>query len=100
MLARGTKRYSQLQREINGVSQKMLTQTLRTLERDGLVKRTVYPVVPPMVEYSLTSLGETLIEPLSALCKWAEAHFQEVEKARARHDNVPTKPHPVALRST
>jgi DNA-binding HxlR family transcriptional regulator len=86
-LAQGTKRYSELQREISGVSQKMLTQTLRSLERDGIVKRKVYPVIPPMVEYSMTPLlGETLIEPLCRLCEWAETNLSEVEAARARYD--------------
>jgi len=84
-LAQGTKRYSELQREIGGVSQKMLTQTLRSLERDGLVERTVYPVVPPKVEYSLTPLGRTLIEPLRSICKWAETHLHQLLAARARH---------------
>ena len=83
-LARGTKRYGELQRSIGGVSQKMLTHTLRSLERDGLVERTVYPVVPPKVEYSLTPLGRTLIEPLRAVCKWAEEHLPELQAARAR----------------
>src|SRR6201988_1235901 len=59
ILARGTKRYVELQREIGGISQKMLTQTLRSLERDGLVQRNIYPVVPPKLEYSLTRLGRT-----------------------------------------
>ncbi len=84
-LADGTKRYSQLQRTIGGVSQKMLTQTLRNLERDGLVERQVYPVIPPKVEYSLTPLGRTLIEPLRAICKWAEGHLVELEQARSRY---------------
>ncbi len=84
-LGRGTRRYSELQRQIGGVSQKMLTQTLRRLERDRLVERKVYPVVPPRVEYSLTPLGRTLIEPLRAICKWAEAHLGELQEARARH---------------
>src|SRR5258706_1070806 len=70
-LANGTRRYNELQRMIGGVSQKMLTQTLRDLERDGIVARTVYPVIPPKVEYALTPLGVTLIEPLSAICKWS-----------------------------
>lgn len=82
-LAGGTQRYSQLQRKIGGVSQKMLTQTLRRLERDGLVERRVYPVVPPKVEYSLTPLGRTLTEPLQAICKWAEKHGSELEGTRS-----------------
>lgn len=85
-LAQNTKRYSELQREINGISQKMLTQTLRRLERDGIVERKVYAVIPPMVEYSLTPLGKTLIEPLCKLCKWAETHIPEVEAARHLYD--------------
>ena len=85
VLARGTRRFGELQRAVGGVSQKMLTQTLRGLERDGLVERKVYPQVPPRVEYSLSPLGETLVEPLSALCAWAEEHFWEVERARAEH---------------
>jgi DNA-binding HxlR family transcriptional regulator len=89
-LAGGTLRYGELQRTVRGVSQKMLTQTLRALERDGLVRRTVYPVVPPRVEYDLTPLGRTLIEPLSALCHWAERHFPEVEKARAARAQEPS----------
>lgn len=86
-LSQGTKRYSELQREINGISQKMLTQTVRRLERDGIVARKVYAVVPPMVEYTLTSLGETLIEPLCKLCNWAETHIPEVEESRHSYDN-------------
>jgi DNA-binding HxlR family transcriptional regulator len=84
VLAHGTKRYAVLQREIGGISQKMLTQTLRSLERDGLVQRTVHPVVPPKVEYSLTRLGRTLIEPLHALCRWSEKHLSELQANRAR----------------
>jgi DNA-binding HxlR family transcriptional regulator len=84
ILARGTMRYAALQREIGDVSQKMLTQTLRSLERDGLVQRTVHPVVPPKVEYKLTRLGRTLIEPLQALCRWSEKHLAELQANRAR----------------
>jgi DNA-binding HxlR family transcriptional regulator len=84
ILAHGTMRYAALQREIGGISQKMLTQTLRSLERDGLVQRTVHPVVPPKVEYSLTRLGRTLIEPLHALCRWSEKHLAELQANRAR----------------
>lgn len=86
-LSQGKKRYSELQREINGISQKMLTQTLRRLERDGIVERKVYAVVPPMVEYSLTPLGQTLIEPLCKLCKWAETNIPEIEAARRRYEH-------------
>jgi DNA-binding HxlR family transcriptional regulator len=84
-LADGTKRHSEIQRQISGVSQKMLTQTLRSLENDGLVTRTVHPVVPPKVEYALTPLGRSLIEPLEAICAWAEKHLPELEAARARN---------------
>jgi DNA-binding HxlR family transcriptional regulator len=84
ILARGTMRYAALHREIGGISQKMLTQTLRSLERDGLVQRTVHPVVPPKVEYALTRLGRTLIEPLHGLCRWSEKHLPELQANRAR----------------
>jgi DNA-binding HxlR family transcriptional regulator len=84
VLANGTHRYAALQREIGGISQKMLTQTLRSLERDGLVLRKVHPVVPPKVEYSLTRLGRTLIDPLNALCRWSEKHLPELQANRSR----------------
>jgi DNA-binding HxlR family transcriptional regulator len=84
LLSKKTMRYAELQREIGGISQKMLTQTLRSLERDGLVDRKVYPVVPPKVEYSLSRLGRTLIEPLRALCRWSEKHLPELQANRAR----------------
>lgn len=80
------RRYSELQRVIGGISQKMLTQTLRKLERDGLVERHVYPVVPPKVEYSLTPMGQTLTELLKAFCGWAQTHWDEIEAARIRYD--------------
>lgn len=85
LLAGGTARYSDIQRAIGGISQKMLTQTLRGLERNGLVHRRVYPEVPPRTEYTLTALGQTLIQPLSSLCAWAEAHMPELEKAQRRY---------------
>jgi DNA-binding HxlR family transcriptional regulator len=78
-LADGTRRYSQLNRMIEGITPKMLTQTLRRLETSGIVYRMVYPVSPPKVEYSLTALGKTLIVPLTALCRWSEEHAHEVE---------------------
>jgi DNA-binding HxlR family transcriptional regulator len=90
ILSRGTARFSQLHRSIEGISHKMLAQTLRELERDGLVTRTVYPEVPPRVEYELTPLGHTLIEPIRALTDWAEAHFNEVRAARERYDGNST----------
>jgi DNA-binding HxlR family transcriptional regulator len=80
-LTQGTKRYSDLKRQIQGVSPKMLIQNLRRLEKCGLVNRKVYPVVPPQVEYSLTPLGQTLVEPLAILCDWACKHIQEVKAA-------------------
>jgi DNA-binding HxlR family transcriptional regulator len=85
---RGTSRYSELHRTIEGVSQKMLTQTLRALERDGLVARTVHPVVPPMVEYALTPLGQSLVPPLAALCHWAESHMADVAQSRLTFDTT------------
>ena len=80
----GTQRFGELGREVEGISQKMLTQTLRRLERDGLVRRKVYPEVPPRVEYALTELGQSLREPLCALCLWAEEHLPEMDAARER----------------
>lgn len=91
LAAEGTLRYGALQRRVGGVSQKMLTQTLRALERDGLVARHVYPEVPPRVEYALTRLGRSLTEPLSALCRWAESHMPEIASARRTFDGVRTR---------
>ena len=85
-LAYGVKRHGVLKHEIKGISQKMLTRTLRKLERDGLVKRIVYHVVPPRVEYVLTPLGETFSELLKDICTWAEEHFTEIEYARIDYD--------------
>jgi DNA-binding HxlR family transcriptional regulator len=85
VLKGGTQRLSDLQREIEGISQKMLIQTLRKMEEDGLVARTVYPVVPPKVEYTLTPLGETLLKPLESLCQWTTEHLQEIQEARQRY---------------
>lgn len=87
-LKEGTKRFSQLQREIGGVSQKMLTQTLRGLERDGLITRTIYPTVPPKVEYSLTPLGQTLVSVLDAIRAWSETHIEEVLTAQDSYDEI------------
>ncbi len=78
----GTMRFGQIQQTL-GISQKILTQTLRKLEQHGLVKRTVYPVVPPKVEYALTDLGLTLMDPMNALCRWADTHLADVDTALA-----------------
>ena len=79
-------RFTELRRAIGGISQKMLTQTLRVLERDGLVVRVMYPVIPPRVEYSLTPLGATLDEPLRALSAWSERHMSDVREAQRAFD--------------
>ncbi len=85
-------RFGQLLKRIDGISKKMLTQTLRAMERNGLVQRVVYPVVPPVVEYSLTPLGQTLIEPVKSLRVWAYGHLQEVAQARREYDQRDQKP--------
>ena len=85
-LESGTKRFSVLRREIDGVSQKMLTQTLRGLERDGLVTRKIYATVPPKVEYSLTPLGNTLVVLLRSIRVWSETHIEKVMSAQERYD--------------
>lgn len=82
-LGDGPRRHAQLRRRIEGVSQKMLTQTLRQLEHDGFVTRTVHPTVPPEVEYALTPLGTSLRGPIAALREWTETHINEIERARA-----------------
>jgi DNA-binding HxlR family transcriptional regulator len=86
MLGQGTKRFTELKREVDGISQRMLTVTLRGLERDGLVSRKVYAVMPPRVEYSLTDMGRTLLGTSAALVIWAEEHLGEIEAARASYD--------------
>ena len=82
----GTLRFTQLGRKIPQISQKMLTQTLRQMERDGLVQRTVHPVVPPKVEYRLTELGHGLSESFCGVWRWVESNLQAVEAARQRFD--------------
>ena len=83
-LGRGTRRTGELRRELEGVSQKMLTQTLRTLEAHGLLIRTVHPVVPPHVEYALTDMGVSINQPLTALCLWVERNGVALERGLAR----------------
>ena len=82
----GTLRFNELRSQVDGISQRMLTVTLRGMERDGLVKRTVYPEVPPRVEYALTKLGGTLRQLVRGLVQWSGAHLDEVDAARAAYD--------------
>ncbi|HEX7921781.1 MAG TPA: helix-turn-helix domain-containing protein [Bradyrhizobium sp.] len=86
MLTDGPKRFNELKRMINGISQRMLTLTLRGLERDGLVTRTVFPTIPPRVDYELTDLGRGLAAPVKALGEWAFANLSEIEGARSSFD--------------
>jgi len=86
LLASGVRRHSRLHDALPGVSKKVLTETLRSLERDGLVRRKIYAEVPVRVEYSLTKLGWSLTQPMMALYEWAEQHADEVHEARARYE--------------
>ena len=88
-LSRGTMRHNELARALVDISQKVLTQALRKLERNGIVARTVFPVVPPRVEYALTPLGTSLVGILRTLTTWAEVNFGAVEAARKRFDESP-----------
>ncbi|WP_149360298.1 winged helix-turn-helix transcriptional regulator [Lolliginicoccus suaedae] len=85
-LLEGTHRFSELRRAIGGVSEKMLAQTLQALERDGIVHRQAYPVIPPRVEYSLTPLGEQAAERVAGLARWSEQNLPRVLAAREEHD--------------
>ena len=87
-LSKGPMRFNELRRAVDGISQRMLTLTLRGLERDGFATRTVFPTVPPRVDYALTELGKTLIAPLTAIGTWAIAHREAVADARANFDSV------------
>ena len=89
LLGDGTRRFMDLLRSIDGISQRMLTVTLRGFERDGLVTRTVHPVVPPRVEYTLTPLGHTLMESVGPLMQWSLAHTADIAAARAAYDTRP-----------
>lgn len=88
-LTQGKKRYSDLKQQISGISPKMLVQNLRKLERTGLIKRDVFPSVPPRVDYSLTPIGESLAEPLAVLGEWAYHHIPDVNAAIEAYDNAP-----------
>lgn len=85
-LGEGPRRFNELRRGIKGVSQRMLTLTLKNLERDGLVSRAVTPSVPPRVDYALTELGRSMLEPVRALGGWAAAHIPQMDAARRRYD--------------
>ena len=87
-LGAGSMRFNELRRAIGGISQRMLTLTLRGLERDGLVTRTVFPTVPPRVDYALTSLGRDLLEPVSALGEWATRNQAKIARAREKFDGA------------
>jgi DNA-binding HxlR family transcriptional regulator len=86
LLGQGTKRFSELHRAVDGITARMLTVTLRGLERDGIVTRTIYPVIPPRVEYTLTPMGRTLLDAIGQLVAWADSHLPEIEAARAAYD--------------
>jgi DNA-binding HxlR family transcriptional regulator len=88
-LAGGTLRFAQLRRSVDGISQKVLTNTLRVLERDGIVTRRIYASVPPKVEYSLTSLGRSLCNLVEGICSWAEANIEQVQAAREMYVRTP-----------
>jgi DNA-binding HxlR family transcriptional regulator len=85
-LGSGPKRFNEIKRAIGGISQRMLTLSLRGLERDGLVKRTVFPTVPPRVDYELTDLGRSLRLPVEALGGWARSHLKEIHTSREKYD--------------
>jgi DNA-binding HxlR family transcriptional regulator len=90
-------RFNEMKREIGGISQRMLTLTLRGLERDGLLTRTAYPTIPPRVDYALTALGRSLLEPVSALGDWAIRNRGKIEEARVKFDGVSTGKKSVAV---
>lgn len=90
LLGEGIRRFTELRRDIDGISQRMLTLTLRRLERDGLVRRTVHPVVPPKVDYELTPLGATLLDAVGPLVTWTRQHRGRIAQARAAYDEQAT----------
>ena len=96
LLGGGTKRFSELRRSIEGISQRMLTLTLKGLERDGLLTRTVYPTIPPRVEYGLTKLGRSLLTPITALAGWAAHNREKIHAARTQYDTQHRPPGPAA----
>lgn len=91
ILGGGPRRFNELRRATEGISQRMLTLTLRGLERDGLITRTVEPSVPPKVEYALTAMGRTLLEPINGLAAWAGGNREGIRQARERYDAAKVK---------
>ncbi|MBN8982849.1 MAG: helix-turn-helix transcriptional regulator [Rhizobiales bacterium] len=90
-LGEGPMRFNELRRSISGISQRMLTLTVRSLERDGFVTRTVYPTIPPRVDYELTALGRDLLKPVTALSNWARDNQDRIKKAREKFDGKTAK---------
>jgi DNA-binding HxlR family transcriptional regulator len=86
LLGQGTMRFSELNRAVDGITARMLTVTLRGLERDGIVTRTIHPVIPPRVDYALTPMGLTLLDAIGALVSWADSHLPEISAAQAVYD--------------
>ena len=86
LLGHGTKRFSELHRAVDGITARMLTVTLRGLERDGIVTRTIHPVIPPRVDYALTPMGLTLLDAIGQLVSWADSHLPEISAAQAAYD--------------
>jgi len=89
-LATRPRRFSELHRAIRDISKRMLTQTLRDLERDGLITRQVFPTKPPSVEYGLSPLGQSLLDPMASLVDWAERRYSDIHAARVRFDEAPS----------
>jgi DNA-binding HxlR family transcriptional regulator len=85
-------RFNDLKRSIGGISQQMLTRTLKALERDGMIVRTVYATMPPQVEYALSDLGQSLARSIRELGDWAQSHMDEIESNRSRYDGLGTEP--------
>jgi DNA-binding HxlR family transcriptional regulator len=86
LLGQGTMRFSELHRSVDGITARMLTVTLRGLERDGIVTRTIHPVIPPRVDYALTPMGRTLLDAIGALVSWADGHLPEISAAQTAYD--------------
>ena len=99
-LGQGSQRFNELRRAIDGITGRMLTVTLRGLERDGLVARTVHPVIPPRVDYALTPMGATLLETIEQLVDWADSHTEDIYAARSNYDARRTPDEPCTADET